>query len=58
MAVVSARSHISANAIMQFAGEMDFNRFSKCERLRFKMMLKYRNQPNLGRKIYNLDLQC
>ena len=58
MAVVSARSHISANTFTKFAGEIDFNRFSKCERLRFKMMLKYRNQPNLARKIYNLDLQC
>ena len=58
MAVVSARSQFSANAFMQLANEVGTDRLSKCDRLRYKLMLKHKNQPKLVRRIYNLNLQC
>ena len=31
---------------------------SKCDKLRYKMMLKNRHRPDLVRQIYNLNLKC
>ena len=31
---------------------------SKCDKLRYKMMLKNRHRPDLVRQIYNLNLEC
>lgn len=31
---------------------------SKCDKLRYKMILKNRHRPDLVRQIYNLNLKC
>ena len=33
-------------------------KFSKCYKLKAKMMMKYRNRPRLARRIAKLTLEC
>ena len=35
-----------------------FETFTRCQKLRAKLMIKYRNRPRLLRRIKNLTLDC
>ena len=34
------------------------NQISKCDKLRYKLMMKNRHRPDVVRRIYNLELDC
>lgn len=63
--VVSAHFHYYGH-ILRVAGDIPGNRghvfgsnqITKCDKLRYKLMMRNRNRPDLVRQIYHLNLEC